>query len=639
MIFAHLYSKKGLRMTDEKQKEIVADSDVKSDGSTQHQEGNDRTQDYEIDHDDIDETPDHSDSEDELEKLELEQLFEKAQACLLLSPREALNQLKVIRGIFFDKYQDAKNEALELVSEEEKESFRFDKADLAEGIDQILKTAKSAIAEEKERIEKEKVKNYKLKLQLLDSLKDIVSQDETEQSIERVKEIQKEWRNIRVLPKDKIQGLWDEYHKILDTFYDNHSINIELKDLDRKKNLEAKIELTKKVEKLSSEKSLKRSFILLNKYHEEFKNIGPTPKESREAIWQAFKAASDEIYAIKRAEHDANNAKREENLKSKELLVEKSGLISAIKYETIKDWNAKTKEMESIFNDWRKIGPVPRSKNDSIWEAFKGKRTEFFTNRKEYFKLLNQGRTENLKQKELLCEKVESLKDSDDFANTSKEIISIQKQWKTIGPVPDKVNQAIWKRFRKACDHFFARKEEAFAGQRKEEEANLKTKQEIINQLESLKNTDGDVNTVFEKLKVISSNWNKTGFIPKKHLKKINTKYDKLTDEIFKKYKKNREDLKEEQWESHYLDILSAPNGDKRLKDEEFRLKKKMKYLKDELLQMEQNMSFFSLSKGSNNLLKDFEKKSERSKDQVDRIKRELKVIAKVKRNAQKSSE
>lgn len=627
-------------MTDEKQKEIVADSEVKNDDQIEDQQTDDLSHDYEIDHDEIDETPDHSSNEDELEKLSLEQLFEKAQACLLLSPREALNQLKVIRGIFFDKYQDAKNEALEALSDEEKESFRFEKAHLAEGLDEIQQTAKAAIAEEKERIENEKQNNYKLKLALLDTLKALVSEDETEQSIEKVKEIQRDWRNIRVLPKDKVQELWDQYHKLLDTFYDNHSINIELKELDRKKNLEAKIELTKKVEELAKERSLKRSFILLNKYHEEFKNIGPIPKESREAIWTAFKAASDDIYTLKRAEFDANAEKREENYKQKELLVEKAGLISTVKYESIKDWNAKTKEMDAVFAEWRKIGPVPRSKNDSIWEAFKAKRAAFFANRKDYFKELNKGRSENLKKKEALCAKVESLKDSDDFAGTTKEIISIQKEWKKIGPVPDKVNQAIWNRFRKACDHFFGRKEEAFAGQRKEEEQNLKIKQDLIAQLESLKKEENtDVKAVFDKLKVISSSWNKTGFIPKKHLKKINSQYEKLTDDLFKKYKKNREELKEEQWEAHYQEIMSAPSGDRRLKDEEFRLKKKMKFLRDELLQMEQNMSFFSLSKGANNLLKDFEKKSERSKDQIDRLKRELKVITKIKRNAQKSAE
>lgn len=625
-------------MTDEKQKEMVVDSDEKLNNDVDEHGTDDVSHDYEIDHDDLDDAQDHSIDEDELNKLELEGLFEKAQACLLLSPREALNQLSVIRGIFFDKYQEAKNDALEQLSDEEKEGFRFEKADLAEGIDEILATAKSAIAEEKQRIEDEKQKNYKAKLKLLQNLKDLVAEDETEQSIERVKEIQREWRSIRVLPKDKVQELWDEYHKLLDTFYDNHSINIELKDLDRRKNLEAKIELTKKVEALSDERSLKRSFILLNKYHEEFKNIGPIPQESREAIWSAFKAASDEIYKVKRAEHDANTAKREENYKKKALLVEKAELVAGIKYDSMKDWNAKTKEMDALFDEWRKIGPVPRAKNDSVWSAFKEQRATFFGNRKSYFNSLNKERNANLKLKEALCEKVEALKDSEDLVNTTKEIIAIQKEWKKIGPVPDKVNQAVWGRFRKACDHFFNRKEKAFEGQRKEELENLKTKKSLIEELKGLLSKDADAKTVFEELKRISASWNKAGFIPKKELKKVHGEYDKLSDELFKKYKKDREDLKEEQWEGHYREILNAPAGDKRLKDEEYRLKKRMRHLKDELLQMEQNMSFFSVSKGSN-ILKDFEKKSERSAEQIDRLKRELKVISKVKREASKAGE
>ena len=632
-------------MTEENDKEIEAAEEVKTekieltDTGDTVAEGDTSLQDEE---ENDDEENEFSDDEDhavqadthDLEKLTVDQLYDKAKECLMHSPREALNKLKTIRPVFFEKYQELKKEELEKLDEAEIDNFNFDKAPLAEGFNQLLATAKAAIAEERKRIEEEKQNNYKHKLKLLATLDDLVSEDETEQSIARVKEIQKEWRQIKVVPKDKIQELWDKFHMLLDKFYDNHSINIELKELDRKKNLEAKIELTKKVEEIANEPSLKRSFILLNKYHEEFRNIGPVPRESRDGIWQTFKAASDHIYSIKKEQHEAQEAVREENLKLKELLVEKSNVIAQIEYDNIKDWNSKTKELEKIFADWKKIGPVPRSKSDAIWAKFKKERNQFYANRKQYFSALNKDRKINLKLKETLCERVEALKDNDDFNNTTKEILTIQKEWKSIGPVPDKLNQTIWNRFRKACDYFFNRKEQRYASQREAENKNLEEKKNLLKELELLSKSSEDEKSIFNQLKEISSKWNKIGHIPRSEIKKVSGRYEKLSDDLFKKYKKNKDELKSSQWESYYTDIIGSPNGLKRIKDEEFKLKKKLKFLQEELLNTERNMSFFNLSKGAGSLLKDFEKKQDKSQNQVERIKKELKVIQKVKRNS-----
>lgn len=647
MIFANL-NYIGVRMTDENQE--VRDTEL---NQTSSQEEEKKTQviasDEDIhandldEHDEDDEHADVEDDQDEtlnidlLNKLNLDQLFDKARECLMNTPRDAYNKLKTIRPIFFEKYQELKKAAIEALGQDENEHFVFEKAALAEGMNQLLSTAKAAIAEEKKRIETEKHNNYLHKLKLLETLDSLVQEDETEQSIERVKEIQKEWRQIRVIPKDKIQELWDKYHTLLDKFYDNHSINIELKELDRRKNLEAKIELTKKVEEIAEEKSLKRSFILLNKYHEDFRNIGPVPQESREGIWQAFKAASDHIYEIKRAQHEALEQVREQNLKLKTLLVEKASVIAAVNYDNIKDWNAKTKEIDQLFDEWKKIGPVTRAKSDEVWSAFRKERSSFYENRKAYFGDLNKGRKENLKQKEELCKRVEALKDNEDFNSTTKEILAIQQEWKKIGPVPDKVNQAVWNRFRKACDYFFSRKEKAFEGQKDEEKANLEVKKGLIKQLEELENTDKPENEIFAQLREISATWNKTGHIPRKDFKKVSSRYESLSNTLFAKYKKNREEMKSSQWESYYSDIISSPNGFSRLKDEEYKLKKKMRALQDEITTSEQNMSLFTLSKSANNLLKDFDKRLEKNKELVERLKQEIKVIATVKRRFEKN--
>ncbi len=563
----------------------------------------------------------------------LEEMLEEAEKVLVLTPSAASKNLKAIRPVFFEKFNNEK-QAAQLAfepageeQEEETEEFIFEKEELFEKFNFLLNQIKLAQKEEKERIEKDKQDNLKLKLELLARLEDLVKEDETTESIDKVKEIQHQWKTIRFLPKEEISKLWDRYNILLDKFYDNHGINIELKELDRKKNLETKIELTKKVEELHKENSLKRSFILLNKYHEEFKNAGPVPKESREAIWHAFKPASDSVYEQKRKVYEELEVGKEDNLKKKQILVEKAELLNAVTPENAKAWNKKYEDFENLFADWKKIGPIPRSNKDAVWISFNSIRNDFYTKRKEFYKALNSVRNENLKLKEVLCDKVEALKDNEDWGETSKAIIRLQKEWKEIGPVPDKVNQAIWKRFRAACDHFFNNKNTAFAGQRVKEEENLKQKEVLIQKLETLLESKGNAKTVFAELKQISSDWRTIGYVPLKAVKRINTGYDKANNAVYKKFSEQIKEAKHSNLKQHYIDIKQGPNGTKSLDFEARGIKKKISFLNDEIAGIERNMSFFAKSKTAEKLLKDFDQRIAKINGQIKNLKQELSAI------------
>ena len=576
-----------------------------------------------------------------LNEASLEEILEEAEKVLVLTPAAALKRFNSIKPIFNEHYNQQKAEAQEAFNasnEDEEVKFEFAKQDLLARFKTVAEEIKKARKEEKERIENEKKKNLKIKEDLLKSLEDLVQKDETSESINDVKAIQKKWKNIRVLPKEKVTELWDKYNSLLDRFYDNHSINIELKELDRKKNLEAKIELTKKVEAIGNEASLKRSFILLNKYHEEFKNIGPVPSESREPIWQAFKAASDAVYEQKRKVFESLEAGKEDNLKKKEILAEKAELLSQKEPSSMKEWNSLHQEFENLFAEWKKIGPIPKSNNDAVWIKFNGLRNDFFGKRKEYFREIHAEKSENLTKKEALCTEVEALKDSTDWNNASKKIIALQKQWKEIGPVPDKVNQAIWKRFRGACDHFFNNKTKAFAGQREEESENLKKKEALITRLEEIFNSDMDYKASFEALKKVSAEWRSVGFVPHKNVKSISSRYEKASNAIFSKYKEQAQQHKTENLKEHYKNLSDTPNGDKTLDYEMRNIKKKMSIAKEEIASIERNMSFFSKSKTAEKMLKDFEQKIVKSKKLISNLKLELAAIKNAKRSAEESS-
>lgn len=572
----------------------------------------------------------------------LEELLKVIETAFVEKPKAAGKLIKAIKPLFIDKYEALKSESQDKYTEnatEDSEPFVFEKAHLLDNLNELAGKIKRAKEEEKQRIEAEKAKNLADKKALLATLESIVQEDETLESIQKVKEIQKQWKTIRVLPKEEVTALWDNYNALLDRFYDNHSINIELKELDRRKNLEAKIELTKKVEEVVNEKSLKKSFILLNKYHEEFRNIGPVPQESREPIWQAFKMASDAVYESKRNELEAFEAIKEENLKRKELLAEKAEVLNAVTPSVLKDWNQKYTEFEKLFNEWKKIGPVPKSNNDAVWARFNGVRNDFYGKRKEFFKEINQERKQNQLKKEALCEKVESLKNSEDWIATSNEIIKLQKEWKEIGPVLDKINQSIWKRFRGACDVFFERKNEAFKDQRAQESENLTKKEALIKELNGLLVADSDYKSVIKELKRISGEWRTIGFVPKKALKRIHEDYDTASNAVYQKYSEQIKQQKSANLVDHYANVKQSPNGDKTLDFEMRNIQKKIALVIEENAGIERNMSFFAKSKTADKMLKDFEAKIEKNNKQIKTLKQELAAIKTAKRSADTNDE
>ncbi len=565
----------------------------------------------------------------DLENLDKDQLLALAiESTQKLTTRDAFNRLKQIRPLFNDILRSEKKIALQAHIEagDDAEGFEYNDESYREKFKDIFNLAKNARMEERQRIEEEKIKNYKTKEALLDKLRTITESDETEKSLDDVKAIQQEWRTIRVLPADKVQALWDSYHFLLDKFYDNHSINIELKELDRKKNLEVKIELTKKVDELSTENSLKKSFILLNKYQEEFRNTGPVSREFNKEIWERFREACDKVYEQKKAVFDALEGERTKNLELKQVLVEKASLLAQTSPKKVKDWKDRAAELDTLMAEWKKIGQVPRAKNDEIWKAFRKSFNTFYDNKSTFFKQINNERKANLIIKEDICKRAEEVKDSDDLNFATNELKKLQREWKDVGPVPDKVSNAIWKRFRAACDDFFNRKQKAFEGKKDEEVKNLGIKEDLITKLSALLE-GSEPKTILNDLKAIQKEWNSVGFVPIKKKKDIENRYRKVSDEVFNKFKLDRQSLKQGQIKEHYANLSQLPSGGQKLKDEAFKIKKKMSFLSSEIATLENNMEFFGRSKGAQKLKDEIAAKIEKTKEQLMRLKAELKVI------------
>jgi hypothetical protein len=486
--------------------------------------------------------------------------------------------------------------------------------------------AQEARSEEKKRIEDEKLKNLEIKNSIIDRIKVLTESDETVHSIEEIKKLQNEWKAIRAVPKNYLQELYDRYHFYLDKFYDNLAINRELKELDRKMNLSTKIELCNKVDALQKEPSLKRAFILLAKYQEEFKNTGPVPKEFSEEIWSRFKSTVDHIYSQRKAQFDVIQEKRNENLKLKEVLVEKARLIASHTPTKLNDWKSNFDELNKLMDEWKTVGQVPKANNETIWQQFREQFNVFSKNRNEFYKRLNSDRKSNIALKEDLCRRAEELKENEDFNYTTKEFLKLQEEWKTVGPVPEAISQSLWKRFRKACDAFFEKKQLHFQERKGQEMLNLELKQAVINELTELEsNTNGE--EVLAKLRELQEKWNAIGFVPLKHKKDITDTYQTKSNAIYKKFRSNRDQFKQAHMKEHYHQISSQPGGDKKLGDDERRLREKIRGLKTEIETWENNIEFFARSKNADKFRKDIEDKIARANGQIEGLNKELAVL------------
>lgn len=552
--------------------------------------------------------------------------------------KEAHDIFKKIRVLFDDavkaerviqvkEWADAGNDVRE---------FKPAYDELKEKFYKVYTTFLEKRAEEKRLAEEEKQKNLQAKRQIIEKLKALSTQDETESVFKEVLDLQKQWKQIRTVPREHMQELWENYRFHLDKFYDNHAINNELKEKDRQKNLETKIELIKKVTLLHDEKSIKKAHILLNKYHEEFKNAGPVPgKDVAEDIWKRFKEASDKVLGEKRGQLETIKAKRNENLELKKVLCEKVEHINQLPLTTPKAWKEKGEEITAIFAEWKTIGPVPESVNDQIWKRFREAQNIFNHNKKAFFDQLNSGKDKNLELKTALCEEAEKLSESTQFDAGSKMLIALQEKWKSIGPVPENKNELIWSRFRAACDKFFKRKEEFYKVKNAGEKDNLAAKEKLIGAVNELMQSDNS-SEVFSQLKKLQQEWMSIGFVPIKVKADLQNRYSKAVDAVYKKFKQTADENKSMRVKEHYEMLSTSPNGDDKMRHEERVINDKLRMLREDAATLKNNIEFFAKSKNADALRKQIEQKIETANHQIAKLQEELKVLRSFRNNAGK---
>ncbi len=468
--------------------------------------------------------------------------------------------------------------------------------------------------------------NLRKKTLLLERIRQLVdSHDPSTQQFNTFKEFQREWKETGAVPVAQTKTLWANYHALVDRFYDNQSIYFELKELDRKKNLESKIELCTRAEKLNEVTSIKDAIRELNELHHEFKHIGPVPLEEKENVWQRFKTASDAVYAKRDAFLKTLQQELSVNLEQKLKLAEEVELFSTFQSDRIKEWNQKTKEVLELQKKWDAIGGLPRAKskdvNKKFWSAFK----HFFANKGGFFKKLDEERGANLKRKTELVQRAVALKESDAWDQAARELKQLQQQWKEIGPVPEKFREKIYKEFKEACDFFFEQKRNQHGKQDNEQVENLKAKEAICTALE--KHVAENTATT-ELLKEYESQFNQIGFVPKKDVSAIRKRYHDAAQKFANAIQGLTQDERSKLvLENELSDLKNDPMAGQKLFHKEQNIRKKIQKVENDIAVLKNNLEFFGKSKNADKYREEFNSKIVEADAELKQLKGQLKLL------------
>ncbi len=476
-------------------------------------------------------------------------------------------------------------------------------------------------------LERQKAENLQQKLAILEELKQLISSEETlKKTYDEFRTLQERWKEIGQVPAGEITNLWNNYHFLVEKFYDKVKINRELRDLDLKKNLEAKIEICEKTEELLLEKSVTKAFKLLQKYHDEWKEIGPVPQDKKDEIWERFKNTTDKINQIRRDHYSKIQDEQQANYDAKVAICEKIEELLNDNINSIGAWQKKSTDVNDLFKVWKTIGPAQKKQNDEIWARFKASMDAFFENKKEFFSKLKEQQIENYNRKLQLCVEVEAVLESKEWKKSTDYIKKLQEEWKNIGPVPKRHSDKIWKRFRSACDAFFKNKSEHFSGIKGKEEENLNLKKELIERIKSYE-IKKERSENMEAIKAFQREWMSIGYVPMRFKDSMQEDYRKAIDELFDKMKITENELSTSEYRNMVAGMKSDPESRDKVRRERIVLTNKISKLREEINILENNIGFFSSSKQSEIMKAEYEKKINRAKNDLKVLETKLKII------------
>ncbi|HPD95886.1 MAG TPA: DUF349 domain-containing protein [Tenuifilaceae bacterium] len=538
-------------------------------------------------------------------------------------------EVETIKGVFYRKHkawaEKLRKEFLEAGGEIEQFSLPEDNDEVQ--IKELLKIYRENRSKYNSDLEDQKKKNLEEKLNVIEQIKDLVNRTESvNQTFQEFRELQQRFREIGPVPQASLSDLWENYHHHVQNFYDYVKINRELRDLDLKRNLEEKINLCEKAEELLLEPSIVNAFKKLQKLHEQWREVGPVPRENQNEIWDRFKEVTSKINKKHQEFFEKLRDEQKKNLEAKVALCEKAEELTGLVLKDNKEWNEKSKSIIELQKMWKTIGFATKKENNKIYERFRSACDAFFNKKREFYNESKEEQGNNLQLKTELCIQAEAVMESTDWKKTTEELIQLQKRWKEIGPVPRKHSDEIWKRFRTACDNFFNRKSEHYSQIDGTFEANLKAKEALIVEVEAFELTD-DPQADLKQLKEFQRRWAEIGFVPIKVKDEIQKRYKEGINKIFEKL--NIDSAKKEilKFKVKLENATSNPRQMGKVRQEREKLFNRLRKLESDIALWENNIGFFAHSKNAESMIHDVERKIEKAKEEIVSLEEKIKLI------------
>ena len=532
-------------------------------------------------------------------------------------------EAEAIKSAFYKRLQKEKAEAGYVTSEPVAEGEETEEtevpaedtvsenpfAEVERGFKDLYNKYKKERAEYNRQLEKEREDNLAKKEAVIADLKALLEkQEDVNATFPEFREIQNRWRAIGPVPAQSYRNINETYQLYVEQFYDMVKINRELRDLDFKKNLEAKEQFCEYAEKLSENPNVVEAFRELQKLHEQWKEFGPVAKEYRDQIWDRFKAATADINKKYQAFFEGIKEQQAENLVKKTALCEKVEEIAEREVTNSNEWNAFSKEIEDIQKEWKGIGFASKKENQKIYDRFRAACDKFYGRKRDFYTEYKDNINSNLDKKIALCEAAEALKSSTEWKKATDQFINLQKQWKEIGAVPRKKSEQLWKRFRAACDEFFAERDKN-AKPENDFYGNLKAKQRLIEEIKAyeLKNDESDAAAMQD----FQKRWQEIGFVPFKEKDNVAQAYKEALNAKFPNNGRGNR----------------RGRGGRPALSEKDRLIQKYNQLEQDIVTYENNIGFFSMSKNSAPLVKQMEERIAQSKEELKALAEQIRVL------------
>ena len=486
----------------------------------------------------------------------------------------------------------------------------------------VARERKAAYAAEQEVL---KADNLRRKNEIIESIIALAEDtDNVNRTFARYRELQDEFNATGDVAATEETGVWKRFQEARERYSDNLKINKELRDYDFKKNLDSKQLLLNEAEALVSEEDVITAYRRLQELHNKWRQIGPVAKEIREEIWDKFKSASAEVNKRYQAHFEARKAREAENEAGKIAICER---VEALDYSSLKSfgaWDAMTKTIIEAQADWKKLGFASRKMNNQLFARFRGICDKFFAAKAEFYANTRDEHAKNFAAKTALAERAEALKDSTDWRKSTDEFVAMQKEWKTIGTVGKKNSDAIWQRFLAACDHFFQQKKKATSGVRQTENANLKAKRDVIARLAEI-DPRQDRDEALARLHALQDEWQQIGHVPFREKDRVYDAYREKVNELRDALNVRENRARMNRFETSVAEIEGDSN---KLYREREKLLRAADAKRNELRTYENNMGFLSSkSKTGDSMLREFQRKVERIKADLEMIDQKVKLI------------